>query len=194
MGDDGLDRYVSGELDDLGAAVAALRDPEVLAALSAVLTEVVDALRAGGILLLAGNGGSAADADHLVAEFLGRCTRERGPLPAIALTASNATVTAVANDYGYDTVFSRQVATLAGPGDVVILLSTSGASANVVAAAGTARERGARVVAFVGAGPSPLADAADVALHAPSRSTQRVQELHKFFGHVLVGWVDQELS
>ena len=194
MGDEALERYLTDAVDDLTAAVSALGDPQLRASLAAVLQAVVAAVRAGGTVYLAGNGGSAADADHLAAEFVGRCTRERGPLPAIALTTATATVTALANDYGYESVFARQVATLTRPGDVLILLSTSGASPNVVRAAELGRERGATVVAFVGEGSSPLSDAAQLVLHAPSRSTQRIQELHKFFGHVLAGWVDEVLS
>ena len=160
-------------------------------ALAQVFDVIVASLQAGGTLFFAGNGGSAADAGHLAAEFAGRCTRERGPFAAVSLAEGAATVTAVANDYGYVEVFARQVRALARAGDVVILLSTSGRSANVVAAARAAREVGAAVVAFVGEGPSELASAADVAVHAPSTSTQRIQEVHQLWGHALAAWVDR---
>lgn len=132
--------------------------------------------------------------DHAAAEFVGRCTRERGPLPAISLTASLATLTALANDYGYESVFARQVRTLVGPDDLLFLLSTSGASANLIQAAAEGRELGATVVAFVGAGPSALAEAAELVVHVPAHSPQRIQELHSFVIHALAGWVDRELS
>lgn len=194
MADVPVEPFLADEIDALAAAVEGLRDPDVIARLGQVLTVVVACLRSGGTVFFAGNGGSAADADHVAAEFVGRCTRERGPLPAIALTTSSATLTAVANDFGYEQAFARQVAALVRADDVLVLLSTSGRSRNVVAAAEVGRARGAAIVAFVGAGGSDLADAADLVVHAPSTSTQRIQEMHTFFGHALAAWVDRELS
>lgn len=185
--------FITAEVDSLREVVDRL-DAEVSGPLAGVLAAVVDCLAAGGTLLVAGNGGSAADAGHLAAEFVGRCTRERGPLRAIALPDATATVTAVGNDYGYGEVFARQVRALARPGDVVLLLSTSGRSPNVVDAARAGREVGATVVAFTGAGGSALADEADIAVRAPSSSTQRIQEVHQLWGHTLAAWVDQELG
>jgi len=185
--------FITSESDSLREVVDRL-DAEVTGALADVLVAVVECLEAGGTLLVAGNGGSAADAGHLAAEFLGRCTKERGPLRAIALPDATATVTAVGNDYGYAEVFARQVRALARAGDVVLLLSTSGSSLNVVEAARAGREVGATVAAFTGAAGSALADASDIAVRVPSLSTQRIQEVHQLWGHTLAAWVDEALA
>ena len=195
MHDSGPERdFVAAEIRSLGDVLRVLETGEQGRELARVLAAVGDCLRSGGTLYIAGNGGSAADADHLAAEFVGRCTREHGPLPALALMASSATVTALANDYGYEQVFARQIRAFVRSTDVVLLLSTSGRSANVVAAARAARERGATVVAFVGQADSPLSEAADIAVHVPSRSTQRIQEVHKLWGHTLAAWIERTLD
>jgi D-sedoheptulose 7-phosphate isomerase len=147
----------------------------------------------GGRLLVAGNGGSAAEAQHLAAELVGRLRAERAPLSAIALTPDSSAVTAIANDYGFEEVFARQVRAHGRPGDVLLVLSTSGRSRNLVAAARAARETGLRTWALTGAGPSPLADACDEALCCPSPDSQVVQELHLISVHVMCEYVDQEL-
>ena len=147
----------------------------------------------GGRLLIAGNGGSAAEAQHLAAELVGRLRTERIPLSAIALTPDSSAVTAIGNDYGFDEVFARQVRAHGRPGDVLLLLSTSGRSPNLVSAAHAAREAGVRTWAMVGAGPSPLADACDEALHCPSADGQVVQELHLVSVHVMCEYLDLAL-
>src|SRR4051812_48617000 len=139
----------------------------------------------GGRLLVAGNGGSAAEAQHLAAELVGRLRDERMPLSAIALTPDSSAVTAISNDYGYEEVFARQVRAHGRPDDVLMVLSTSGRSPNLLAAVRAAKECGMRTWALVGAEPSPLADACDEALHCPSPDSQVVQELHLVSVHVL---------
>jgi D-sedoheptulose 7-phosphate isomerase len=150
-------------------------------------------LGTGGRLLVAGNGGSAAEAQHLAAELVGRLRGERMPLSAIALTPDSSAVTAISNDYGFDEVFARQVRAHGRRGDVLLLLSTSGRSPNLVAAAHAAREIGMRTWAMVGAGSSPLAAACDEALHCPSADSQVVQELHLVSVHVMCEYLDLAL-
>jgi D-sedoheptulose 7-phosphate isomerase len=146
-----------------------------------------EALRTGGTVLFCGNGGSAADAQHLAAELVGRLDpdRDRAPLAGLALTTDTSALTALANDFGYEEVFARQVQALGKPGDVLVCLSTSGASANVVRAAEAAREAGLRVVALVGPEASPLDPLAEVALHAPGATSGQVQQAHITLGHLL---------
>ena len=154
---------------------------------------VAESLRAGGRVLLFGNGGSAADSQHIAAEFCGRLSRERPALPAIALTANTSDLTALGNDYGFDRVFARLVEAHGRPGDVAIAISTSGNSPNVLAAVATARERGLRSIAFAGRGGGKLAAAVDLAIVVPSDDTQRIQESHIAIGHALAELVDDAL-
>ncbi len=153
--------------------------------LAAARSLIVDALRRGKKLLVFGNGGSAADAQHLAAELVGRFNRERAPLPAVALTTDTSILTALANDYGYEEVFSRQVQALGSAGDVACGISTSGNSANVVKGLEAAKELGLRTVALTGAGGGPVAEAAEVAVRVPSRSTPRIQEAHATIIHII---------
>jgi phosphoheptose isomerase len=147
----------------------------------------------GGRLLIAGNGGSAAEAQHLAAELVGRLREERAPLSAIALTPDSSALTAIGNDYGFEEVFARQVRAHGRPGDVLLVLSTSGRSPNLVAAVHAARAAGMRTWALVGAGRSPVAEACDEALCCPSRDSQVVQELHLVSVHVLCEYIDRTL-
>ncbi|MBT3149608.1 SIS domain-containing protein [Streptomyces sp. CHD11] len=142
-------------------------------------------LTGGGRLLAAGNGGSAAQAQHLTAELVGRYRQERRAYAAIALHAETSSVTAIANDYGFDQVYARQVTAHGRPGDVLVVLSTSGRSANLIAAAVTARRAGLRVWALTGPGPNPLAEAAHEALCVEAGSTATVQEAHLVAVHLL---------
>lgn len=154
---------------------------------------VAESLRAGGRVLLFGNGGSASDAQHIAGEFCGRLSRERPALSAIALTANTSDLTALGNDYGFDRVFARLVEAHGRAGDVAIGISTSGNSPNVLAAVATARERGLRTIAFAGRGGGKLAAAVDLALVVPSDDTQRIQESHIAIGHALAELVDDAL-
>lgn len=149
--------------------------------------------RDGGKAIFFGNGGSAADAQHLAAEFLGRYLRERRSLPALALATNSSTMTAIGNDYGYEQTFSRQVAAWVRPGDVAVGISTSGNSANVVAAMQKAREGGATTIGLTGAGGGKMRAVADVLLEVPSRDTPRIQECHILIGHALCQAIEEAL-
>jgi D-sedoheptulose 7-phosphate isomerase len=151
-------------------------------------------LNTGGRLLAAGNGGSAAQAQHLTAELVGRYRDNRAPLSAICLTAETSSLTAIANDYPREELFARQVEAHGRPGDVLVLLSTSGSSPNIVAAAERGRAVGMSVWAFTGPPPNPLAKAADEALCADAHFTATVQELHLVALHILCAGLDRELG
>jgi D-sedoheptulose 7-phosphate isomerase len=146
--------------------------------------------KAGGKVLLFGNGGSAADAQHLAAEFVNRFQVERPPLAALALTTDTSILTAVANDYDFLQVFAKQVRALGRPGDLALGISTSGNSPNVVEGLQAARELGLKTVALSGRDGGPVAEAAELALIVPSRNTPRIQEVHLTIGHVLCDLVD----
>lgn len=143
-----------------------------------------------GVLYTFGNGGSAADAQHLSGEMIGRYQRERRPLPAVTLTADATVTTCIANDYDYSEVFARQVTALARPGDVVAGFTTSGSSPNVIAGLRAARQAGAHTVLFAGAGGGPAQEHADHALLAPSSRTPRIQEMHTLLLHIISEQVD----
>jgi D-sedoheptulose 7-phosphate isomerase len=148
------------------------------------------ALADGGKLITFGNGGSAADAQHFAGELLGRFRDTRRPLPAIALSTDPSVVTCIANDFGYDDLFARQVAALAGPKDVVIGITTSGRSPNVVNGLRAARDVGALTVAWTGADPGPAGEAAGMVLAVPSTTTARIQEIHTLLMHTICVAVD----
>ncbi len=151
---------------------------------------IAGTLQRGGKVLVFGNGGSASDAQHFAAELVGRYVRDRRALPAIALTVDTSILTAVANDYGFDRVFSRQVEALGAPGDVAIGISTSGQSPNVVAALKVARERGLMTVAVTGGDGGPVGRAAEIQVNVPDRATPRVQEVHRTLFHVICELVE----
>jgi D-sedoheptulose 7-phosphate isomerase len=149
-------------------------------------------IRNGGKILWMGNGGSAADSQHLAAEFVGRFTRERRALAAMALTTDSSILTAVGNDYGYDAVFVRQVEALCAPLDTVVGISTSGNSPNILLAMAAARRLGAFTVGFSGRDGGQLATSVDLCLTVPSPVTARIQEAHILIGHILCDWVEQD--
>jgi D-sedoheptulose 7-phosphate isomerase len=150
------------------------------------------ALRGGGKILWCGNGGSAADSQHLAAELVGRFRRERRGLASISLTTDTSILTCVANDFGYDSVFSRQVEAIGRPGDLLVALSTSGNSRNVVAALEAARSKGLTTVALTGKGGGKMAQLADHVLSVESTDTARIQEVHILAGHMLCDWVEMD--
>jgi len=155
---------------------------------------VVDAFKQGGKLLAFGNGGSAADAQHIVAELVGKFdTMERKALPAIALTTNTSTLTSASNDYGFERVFVRQVEAFADPKTVVLGISTSGNSPNVVQAIQAAKAKGARTIGLSGRDGGELGKVVDLALKVPSESTPRIQEAHITIGHIICQLVEQEL-
>ncbi|HEU4712732.1 MAG TPA: D-sedoheptulose 7-phosphate isomerase [Pyrinomonadaceae bacterium] len=152
---------------------------------------ICDALVAGRKILLCGNGGSAADAQHIAAELVGCYEKQRRSWPAIALTVDTSALTAVSNDLGYEQVFARQLAGLAQPGDILIAISTSGRSKNVLKAAERAREIGCRTIALTGATSDPLGAMCDFTVAVPASRTSRVQEAHITIGHLWCEMVDQ---
>ena len=151
--------------------------------LDAIVDAIIACFRAGGRVYVIGNGGSAADAQHIAAELLGRYKTDRRALPALALTTDSSTMTAISNDLGFERVFSRQLEGLVRPGDVVWLLSTSGNSPNILAAARTAAERGALVIGFTGQSGGELAGLCTHAFRAPHVSADRIQEAHELAYH-----------
>jgi len=155
---------------------------------------IMGCLRNGGKVLFFGNGGSAADAQHLAAELVGRFVRERAGLPAIALTTDSSILTAVGNDYGFEQVFARQIQALGQSGDVAVAISTSGNSANVLEGVKEARKRNLKTIGLTGKDGGTLAQQADVAITIPSTSTARIQECHIAIGHLFCELVDADFS
>ena len=173
------------------AVIQALSDQQ--ATLERIAGEMTRAIFDGKKVLWCGNGGSAADSQHLAAELMGRFRRERRGLPSIALTTDTSVLTAIGNDYGYDKVFERQVAGLCVKGDVLVGISTSGNSRNVCAAIETARTLGAFAIAFTGEGGGMMAKLADATLRVASKDTARIQEGHILCGHMLCDWIEQSI-
>jgi len=155
---------------------------------------IVEALVTGHLVMVCGNGGSAAEAQHLASELVGRFRREREPWPVLALTADSAVLTALANDYGYETVFERQVAAFGHRGDVLVAISTSGESPNVVSAACQARDRGMSVIALTGREPTRLGLFSDAAIAVPATETALVQEVHSVLVHLISEIVESNLA
>ncbi len=183
--------------DELAAHIEAIRG--TVAGSSAVIADIVAKLCAcfeqGGKLLICGNGGSAADAQHLAAEFMNRMRVDRRPWPAIALTTDTSVLTSIANDAAFDEVFARQVEALGRPGDVLFALSTSGGSASVLAALDAGRQHGMVTVGFTGeAGSERMRPKCDLLLAVPSQDTARIQECHEFVCHFVAGEVEALLT
>jgi D-sedoheptulose 7-phosphate isomerase len=172
---------------------ALLQDSAFHDLVAQVAMQIVKSLRAGGKVFFFGNGGSAADAQHLAAEFTGRYLKERRALPALALHANTSSLTAIGNDYGFDFVFARQLEALGKEGDVAIGISTSGNSANVIRAMEIAKSKSIYTVALVGASGGAMRKLADCALCIPSEETPRIQECHILAGHLICEIVEQML-
>ena len=188
----GVDDYLARRRIALDAGLADLdRQHGTIAAAADWIARV---LRGGGKVLVAGNGGSAAESQHLAAELVGRFKRERPAYAVTALTADTAILTAIANDYGFEHVFARQVEALGRPGDLLIALSTSGTSANVVEAARVARCRDVGVIAITGPEASPLARVADLVIATAGADAATIQEIHMVLTHLLCDMVEAELS
>ncbi|MEY3620990.1 MAG: phosphoheptose isomerase [Pseudomonadota bacterium] len=171
-----------------------LADQALQAALVKAVDCCVNALKSGGKLMFAGNGGSAAEAQHFSAEMVGRFLTERKPLASVALSTDTSALTAIGNDYGYDQVFSRQVEALGRSGDVLIVLSTSGRSKNILAAMRAAAALGVATIAFTGREPREIGALADVVLNVPSSHTPQIQEGHLILGHLLCGLVETQFT
>jgi D-sedoheptulose 7-phosphate isomerase len=166
-------------------------DIETIAAAAEAITR---ALKQNGTVYLCGNGGSAADAQHIAGELVGRFSRERKALAAVALSTDTSILTSIANDYAYENVFARQVEALAGEGDILWAFSTSGTSANVIAAAQLAKEKGACVLAFTGRANSKLEQTSDICFCANAESTARSQEIHQLAYHIICDLVEQSFT
>lgn len=167
---------------------------EMVGEIEALAHLTADTMRRGGKVLFCGNGGSAADAQHLAAEYVVRFSRERRALPALALTTDTSILTAGINDDGFEDVFARQVRALGRPGDLLVLHSTSGRSINLLAAARTARETGLRTAALLAKGGGTLRDLVDLALIVPTESTARAQEVQLTIGHLVCELVDRAFA
>jgi D-sedoheptulose 7-phosphate isomerase len=170
-----------------------LRSPDVVLTVARVSEILVNALKQGNKALLFGNGGSAADAQHIAAELVGRFAFDRPALPAVALSVNSSCVTAIGNDYGFDQVFSRQLEALARPGDIAIGISTSGNSANVLHAMSAARKIGLKTIALTGRSGGTLRNTVDYCICVPSNETPRIQECHILIGHIISELVEREI-
>ncbi len=151
----------------------------------------IEALKDGNKIMFCGNGGSAADSQHLAAELMGKYKIDRNPLPVISLTTDTSSITAIGNDYGYEYVFSRQLKGIGAKGDVLVGISTSGNSKNILEAFKTAKEMGIKTVAFTGKSGGELIKEADLTLNVPSDITNNIQEMHIASGHIICGLVEQ---
>lgn len=186
-------RFAKSELYQLAELVRFAADT-VSAEIAAYGELARDTIEAGGKLLFCGNGGSAADAQHLAAEYVVRLLRDRRALPAIALTTDTSVLTACANDLGYEQVFARQVEALGRPGDLLVLLSTSGESDNVVQAARIAKQTGLSTVALLAFGGGRLRSLVDVAVVVPTGRVSRAQEIHLAIGHIVCDYVEKRIT
>jgi len=171
-----------------------LDNAAILKSIEETCTLCIAALKAGNKIILAGNGGSAADAQHIAAELVGRFETERPGLPAITLTTNPSTVTAVANDFNYENIFRRQIQALGQPGDVFIGISTSGNSPNVIAAIEQCKTQGISVIGFTGETGGKMKELCDLCVQVPSKNTARIQESHITIGHILCSQIDSALT
>lgn len=183
---------IRGILEASAAAIARAAAADLVPAARAA-DAIAERLLSGGTLFSFGNGGSAADAEHLAAELVGRFGRDRRPLAAHALTTSSSSVTAIANDYGFEEIFARQVRGLASAADVCVGISTSGESANVVRGLQTARELGALAISLIGRDGGPAARASDIAIIVSEQNTARIQEVHRAIIHAICEVVESRL-
>lgn len=172
---------------------AAIDDPAFVAVIRDIVEATANAIGNGRKLLLAGNGGSAADAQHLAGEMLSRLNYDRAPAAALALTTDSSVLTAIGNDYGYDRLFERQILGLGCPGDVFIAISTSGRSPNILRAIDVARQHGIVTVGFTGMTGGEMPSRCDMCLRAPSDSTPLIQQIHITAGHIICGLVEERL-
>jgi D-sedoheptulose 7-phosphate isomerase len=185
-------KFIDGEIDKSRGGIDALAHPRYAAVLADISRIIVQSLQADGKVMFCGNGGSAADSQHLAAELVGRQNYDRAPTAGIALTVDTSALTAIGNDYGYEAVFSRQVEALGHPGDVLIGISTSGRSTNVVRALAAAKAKGITTVSFTGDESRDMA-IADYQLCVPANETAKIQELHIVCGHIIFALVERIL-
>ena len=189
-----MKNYIMKQIADSAATKQAILENEALLdTIEAVAKACVEVYRHGKKTILAGNGGSAADAQHIAAELVGRYGFDRPSIPSLALTTDTSNLTAIGNDYGYDKVFSRQLEGMAQEGDLFIGISTSGNSQNIINAFESAADRGVTTVALVGRDGGKMATMADFAIVVPSNATPRIQESHILIGHILCDIIEKEL-
>lgn len=182
--------YLAQSLAAMGAFAA---DAAGHAAMHAMAGAIVGSLRAGGKLLIAGNGGSAGDAQHIAGEFVTRLMHDRAPMAAMALTVDSSVITSAGNDYGFVHIFERQVRALGRPGDVLLAISTSGRSPNIVAALEAARAGGLRTLGFAGHDPGAMEPLCDIVLRAPTPRTPVIQQVHITAGHIICALVERAM-
>lgn len=181
--------------DSINVKNTLLEDEELISNILKAVNIVVSSLRAGKKLLIAGNGGSAADSQHIAAELIGRLNiKERNPIPAIALTTDTSVLTAISNDFGYEFVFEKQIQALANPGDVFLVISTSGNSINLVNAVNKAKSLGIISIGLLGKDGGMLKDLVDVPIIVKHNNTQRIQESHLLIEHIICELVEQKIS
>lgn len=186
--------YITNQLEETTRILSMMNmDNELVKNIEAIAAACIDSLRGGGKLLLAGNGGSAADAQHIAGEYVSRFAFDRPGLPAIALTTDTSIITAIGNDYGYEMLFARQMQAHARRGDVFIAYTTSGGSPNIIAALQEAKKLGVICVGMTGNRGGPILKLCDFVLEVPSADTPKIQEGHAVLGHILCGLVEREL-
>jgi D-sedoheptulose 7-phosphate isomerase len=185
-----IDGYIA---DSIAALTQFQRDPGYAATMTAMADAIIAALHDGKKLLIAGNGGSAGDAQHIAGEFISRLMYDRGPMAAIALTTDTSVITATGNDYGYEHVFERQVLGLGQPGDVFLGISTSGRSPNVLRAYDAARQKGLVCLGFTGAQGQGMREACTLLLEAPSAQTAVIQQIHIVAAHIVCALVERAM-
>jgi len=192
--DDEASKIVKGHLSkSLNVVAAALADEDFVRTIVQISVLISNCIRLGGKVLFAGNGGSAADAQHIAGEFVSRLNYDRDPIAGIALTTDTSVLTAIGNDYGYEHVFTRQVRGIGRAGDVFVGISTSGKSPNILAAVSAAKNMGMKVVGFTGSHKSKLTDDCDLVLRAPSVSTPLIQQVHIMAAHAVCELVELSL-
>jgi D-sedoheptulose 7-phosphate isomerase len=192
--EDSLSAAVAQQFGDTASNLRAMsEDRDLHAAVARVAAACIGALRAGGKILFAGNGGSAADAQHLAGELVSRFNYDRPGLPAFALTTDTSVLTAIGNDYGYERLFARQVEAVGRAGDVLIAISTSGKSPNILEALRVARAKGLVTVGMTGRGGGRMAEICDHVLRTPSDATPRIQEGHIVMGHTICCLIEQQI-
>ncbi len=189
-----MNSYITQSMRDAHEVILnLLEDEKFLLKLESTAKKCIECLENGGKILLAGNGGSAADAQHIAGEFVSRFAFDRPGLPAIALTTDTSILTAIGNDYGYEKLFARQVQALGSDKDVLIGYSTSGASENIIRAFEEARKKGLYVIGFTGNRGGRIVDLCDSLIEIPSSETPRIQEGHALIGHILCGLIEAEI-
>lgn len=186
--------YITKHLaDSISVKQNLIENYSILNTICEIVSLQISALQSGKKIMFVGNGGSAADAQHLSTEYVSRLKKNREPLAAVALSTDTSALTAIGNDYGFEQLFARQVKALGNPGDVLVGISTSGNSKNVCKAFEVAREMGIHVVGFLGASPGLCEGIIDLGIHVPSADTAHIQEAHITIGHIICGLVEKEI-